>query len=102
MSNFGVPCFDVCFTLRVSFADKDKAKELKCFWCPEEKKWKKKFSNSGFYRDRDISDFYDNVKHFEKRCKQEHILIEDDEGLEELEDYMIDKEHITNKCQIVE
>jgi hypothetical protein len=91
------PRFDVCFTLRVSYDDRDKAKELKCRWCPDTKKWKKSFTNKGFYRDVDILDYYHNVQHFIKRCGQEHILIEDDEGLEELEDYMIEDEYVEPK-----
>ena len=81
------PSFDVAFTLRVAYADKQKAKDLKCFWNPETKKWKKTFTNHGFYRDGDFCDYYNNVKHFMKRCASENIVIESIWGLDELEEY---------------
>ena len=85
--NCMTPNLSVYFVLRVSFNDKQKAKDLKCFWNPTLKKWVKEFTNTGKY-DVCISDYYDAVKHFMTRCSKENIQIESSNGLRELEEYV--------------
>ena len=80
------PNLSVFFVLRVSFSDKQKAKDLKCFWNPNLKKWVKEFFNRGKY-DVDLDIYYSSVKRFIEKCKLENLVIESSNGLNELEEY---------------
>jgi hypothetical protein len=85
MRNAMRPDYTVCLTLRVDFNDKDKAKELKCYWSPDDKKWKKSFDMK-YYRNEDIHSFLRIIKRFMQTCYDNDFIIEDDEGLEDLQD----------------
>lgn len=88
---------NVCFTLRVHYLDKDKARDLKCYWSPDDKKWKKLF-NKRFYSSVDNHEFLSIVKRFKQTCCDNDLIIEDDEGLEDLQDWCDEDRAITEKC----
>ena len=83
--------YTVCFTLRVDYNDKDKARDLKCCWSPDAKRWKKSF-NMKYYPNEDIHGFLRMVQRFVQACFENDFIIEDDEGLEDLQD-AVDKDN---------
>lgn len=87
---------NVCFTLRVDYDDKDKARELKCYWSPDDKKWKKSFQKK-YYPSFDNHEFLRIVKEFMQKCYDCNFKIEDDEGLEDLQDWCDEDSAITEK-----
>lgn len=87
---------NVCFTLRVDFNDKDKARELKCYWSPDDKKWKKSFQKK-YYPRIDNHEFLRIVKRFMQTCYDNDFIIEDDEGLEDLQDWCDEDTAIAEK-----
>jgi hypothetical protein len=93
------PDYTVCFTLRVDFDDKDTARELKCYWSPDDKKWKKTF-NMKYYPHENIDGFLRIVKRFMQTCYDNNFKIEDDEGLEDLQDAVDKDNEITEKCNM--
>jgi hypothetical protein len=97
MFSYMRPDYTVCFTLRVDFNDKDTARELKCFWSPDDKKWKKSF-NMKYYPHEDIHSFLRIVKRFMQTCYDCNFKIEDDEGLEDLQDAVDEDNAIIEKC----
>ena len=87
---------NVCFTLRVHYLDKDKARDLKCFWSPDDKKWKKTF-NKRYYPSVDNHEFLRIINRFKQACTDNDLIIEDDEGLEDLEEWCDNDNIITEK-----
>lgn len=88
---------NVCFTLRVDFNNKDKARELKCYWCPDDKKWKKSFCKK-YYPRIDNHEFLRVINRFKETCYENDFIIEDDDGLEELQDWVDEDLEKIEKC----
>jgi hypothetical protein len=87
---------NVCFTLRVHYLDKDKARDLKCYWSPDDKKWKKTF-NKRYYPMENPDGFLRIINRFKQACTDNDLIIEDDEGLEDLEEWCDNDNIITEK-----
>lgn len=81
--------FSVEFTVNVSYDTKHHAKELKCRWSPDDKKWKRSFTTLGQYGFRSPERMYDAIAEFIDGCEERNIEYDFDEmDFDELKNYI--------------
>lgn len=101
------PVFEVDITLRVDFSEKDKAKELKCYWSPEDKAWKKTFSSTYYVNYNATYDgqkipglckYYNAILEFRNKVMNYDLYIKDDGEFENVKDYIEEHNLKCKKC----
>jgi hypothetical protein len=81
--------FNVEFIVKVSYDNKHYAKELKCRWSPDDKKWKRSFTTIGEYGFKSPERMYDAIAEFIGGCQERNVDYDFDEmDLDELKNYI--------------
>ena len=81
--------FCVEFIVNVTYDNSYKAKELKCRWSPEDKKWKRTFTTQGQYGFKSPERMYDAIAAFIGGCQERHVDYDFDEmDFDELKNYI--------------
>jgi hypothetical protein len=81
--------YNVEFTVKVSYDTKHHAKELKCRWSPDDKKWKRSFTNTGQYGYSTAEKMYYAIASFVEQCQERDVQFEfDEDDFDELKDHV--------------
>jgi hypothetical protein len=88
------PSFTVEFTVKVSYDNRHYAKELRCRWSPDDKKWKKSFTTVGEYGYRFPERMHDAMTTFIEQCHNRGVQFEFDE-----DDYNEFIDHIKSRAK---